>query len=136
MNYDPRLSHFDIDMPRGRQGELFVSDIQAAFSEGRARIEVKTDYKYFDYNRLYVEQECRGRDGIWRPSGINITKSGLWAFVLGGFPGMFIFETAWVRRALDDALSLSPKNAVSCDYGENPTRGVVITLNHFARTRK
>ncbi len=133
MSYDPRLSHFDIDMKRGAQGELLVHDICDMLAEGKGSIEVKTDYKFLSSQRFYVERECRGRDGKWRPSGLSVTKAQFWAFVTGERAGLFIFDTDWLRRATDLAAQ-NERNRASCDYGKNPTRGVLVYLNHLLRT--
>jgi hypothetical protein len=48
-------------------------------------------------------------------------------------PMMFIFDTHWVARAT--ALAAKNKlNIQSCDYGKNPTRGVLVYINHFVLT--
>jgi hypothetical protein len=133
MGYDPTLSHFDIDMKRGAQGELMVLDICDMLRAGSGSIEVKTDFKFAETKRFYVERECRGRDGKWRPSGINVTKAKLWAFVLGDLNGCFVVNTDWVLRATERAAA-DPRNLKSCDYGENPTRGVLVYFNHFILT--
>lgn len=134
-DYDKSLSHFDLDMKRGKQGELFVSDIRDAFASGTSRIEVKTDFRFFESMRFYIETECRGRDGVWRPSGLNVTRAQLWAIVLGNLPGMMIFDTDWLRRAVAVSAGMSGSNILSCDYGENPTKGVVVTLHHLRMAR-
>lgn len=133
--YDPRLSHFDIDFERGAQGELLVTDIRRMLADGSGTIEVKTDFRFVEFQRFYIERECRGRDGTWRPSGIAVTKATFWAFVLGKHPGIFIFDTDWVKRATEFAAQ-DERNHASCDYGENPTRGVLVYLNHLMKTRE
>lgn len=134
MTYDPRLSHFDLDFRRGAQGELIVMDICRMLAEGSGSIEVKRDSWYVHSRRLYVEHECRGRDGIWRPSGIETTKATFWAFVAGDHPFVQILPTDWLKRARDLAAA-DNRNHRSCDYGENPTRGVFVYLNHILSTR-
>lgn len=132
--YDARLSHFDIDLDRGAQGELLVLDIRRMMADGSGSIEVKTDARFVEKQRLFVERECRGRDGIWRPSGIAVTKARLWAFVLGEHPGILLFETEWLKRAVDLAAQ-NTLNLTGCDYGRNPTRGVLVYMNHLVQTR-
>jgi hypothetical protein len=55
MTYNPALSHFDLDMKRGAAGELFVLDICKMLAEGSGTIEVKTDYRFFEKQRFYIE---------------------------------------------------------------------------------
>lgn len=134
--YDPALSHFDLDQKRGAQGELFIADICTALADGSLRIEVKTDFKFLETMRFYIEMECRGRDGVWRPSGIAVTRAEAWALKFGNNSAALIIETEWLRRAVADSLALSSgKNRKECACGENPTRGVVITMHHIQRTR-
>lgn len=134
MIYDPSLSHFDIDMRRGSQAELFVSDICQMLAGGNGSIEVKRDAWYPVSGRFYIECECMGRDGIWRPSGIAVTKATFWGLVWGGHPSMTILATDWLKRALDEARK-NKRNLASCDYGENPTRGVFVYETHLRKTR-
>lgn len=133
--YDPKLSHFDLDFKRGAQGEIFVDDVRKMLADGSGTIEVKTDDKFIESKRLYVEEECRGRDGIWRPSGLAVTKAHLWAFVFGEQPGMMVVETEWLRRAVVEAKQ-HPSNRVECKYGENPTKGTCVSINHFIKTAR
>lgn len=135
MKYDPSLSHFDLDLARGRTGELFVDDICQMLGNRSIEIEVKNDDKFEEYRRLYVEHECRGRDGVWRSSGLNVTKAKVWAFVVNNRSGVLIFETDWLRRAVALARK-DPRNIKECKYGENPTRGVVVYLAHLASSMR
>jgi hypothetical protein len=139
MTYTPALSRFDIDIERGKTGELFVDDICRMLADKTGQIEVKTDHLYLKTKRFYVEVECRGRDGVWRPSGLRVTTAKLWAFVYGRktpteamLPAVFIIETDWLKRATDLADSL--KNNFEHPYGENPTRGIGVTMHHIAKT--
>lgn len=132
--YDPSLSRFDVDLPRGQQAELWVVDVCDMMGRRSGEIEVKCDYRFVDTGRLYIELECCGRDGRWRPSGLATTAARLWAFKLGNYPGAFVFSTEWLRRAVEHAKS-HPLNHSECTYGENPTRGVLVYINHFRATR-
>jgi hypothetical protein len=137
MTYDPRLSHFDLDYKRGAQGELLMLNVAEMLAEGKGTIEVKTDYRFLEpkKQRFYVERECRGRDGRWRPSGLAVSRATFWAFVLGEYPAIFFVATDWLRRATDLAAA-DERNHKECDYGENPTRGVLVFINHFVLTKK
>jgi hypothetical protein len=133
--YDSSLSHFDLDRERGEQGELFVRNVRKAFAEN-GRVETKTDAWAIKTGRIYVELECRGRNGTWYPSGLATTRAELWAFVLGKHPGMYVVETAWLKRAVPAAIARDKRNAeAKCKYGENPTRGVYVYPIDFLNTR-
>lgn len=136
MTYDPKLSHFDIDMARGAQGELLVLDICKMLAAGNGNIEVKRDAWFVHSQRFYVERECQGRDGVWRKSGIDVTKAKLWAFVMGAHPGIAIFETAWLRRAMELAAKDERNRKAECAYGKNPTRGIYVYISHLIKTRE
>lgn len=130
------LSDFDIDLKYGRGGEAYVGDICRLLTEGGAdgTIEVKRDAVFVWTQRFYVEQECRSRGGLWKPSGIATTNAAYWAFVMGSHPGFLVIETSWLKRAVDMAAQDS-RNKISCDHGENPTRGTGVYLNHLLKTR-
>jgi hypothetical protein len=132
--YDPRLSHFDLDMARGRQAELWIDDIRKSLAESSAEIEVKRDAWFPKTARFYVERECCGRDGRWRPSGIATTKAKLWAFVFGAHPGALILEVRWLQRAVVEAQK-RPGNTASMDYGQNPTRGIFVYQGDILKAR-
>ena len=51
--------HWDRDLARGKQGEMFVDDVLKAIQEQRA--EIKRDAWWPITNRLYVETHCRKR---------------------------------------------------------------------------
>jgi hypothetical protein len=139
MMYDLSLSHFDHDVERGAPGELFVLDICRMLAERSGSIEVKLDHRFTEESRFYIERECRGRDGTWRPSGIAVTKATLWALVVGVqkpdrmLPMVVIVATDWLRRAVALA-EKHPRNLRECKYGENPTRGVLVYIPHFSKT--
>ena len=134
MIYDPSLSHFDIDMARGAQGELLVRNICEALGNNRGSIEVKCDSWFVHSGRYYVECHCRHKDGVWRPSGILTTRATFWAFVMGRHPGIVIFDTRWLRQAVALA-EQDARNRAACDYGENPTRGVYVYEKHLRDSR-
>lgn len=132
-------SDFDIDMARGMQGQLFVDNVQRMLKEKTGQIEVKTDYWFATTGRWYIERECLSRGGNWKPSGIQTTKSKLWMLVAGRKPNLMlpfacVIGVLWLRRAVAVAVR-SPANHKSCDYGENPTRGVLVYVNnHIVQT--
>ena len=117
--------NFDIDLRRGRQGEETVAAFIEGFTSGT--IEVKRDDRWAETNRVYIEYECRRRDG-WQPSGIASTTADYWALVLGeivivGIP-TWALRWCW-RRGLDPSLRLLREET----DGSHPTRGVAIPTN-------
>lgn len=136
--YDPALSHFDLDLARGQQGEMFVQDVAKMLADGSGRIEVKRDSWYPLRDRFYVEKECLHADGVWHASGIMVTRAILWAFVWGAHGAMTVIPTDWLRRA--EALArLNPRNItpVMANYGKTPkpTRGTYVYERHLLGTR-
>ena len=121
-----RQPDFDIDLAKGAQAELWVLDLRKAFS-GSAKIEVKAPEPFLREQTFYVEYKCRGRDGIWRPSGISTTKADLQFFKFGSLPGGLVVATEWLRRACKIA-HRKPAARKQCLRGSNPTLAVVVGL--------
>lgn len=114
---------FDIDLRLGQQAELFVKDITDSFANGQ--VEVKRDAKAATTGNIYIETQCRGRDGVWRPSGLSTTKAGMLAYVLEN-EVMVVAPTANFREVVEWAQA--HKLAAECTRGSNPTKGVRIPL--------
>lgn len=119
--YEPR---FDLDYEFGRQGELWVDSVVQALRTERA--EVKTDGRVSRTGNLYVEFECRRRDG-WQRSGLATTQSDVWVFVLGS-SGMALVVKTDVLKELCRPLWKAGKVAAETD-GSHPTKGVLLPLN-------
>lgn len=127
---------FDIDYRYGREGEQFVLDFLDGFVQavGRLTVEVKRDGRYMDTGNLYLEVECKRRDG-WQDSGIRTSTADMWSFVLGDLVVIAvptrvlrqIVEYAWQSA---DRLGKPMFRAEEKD-GKNPTRGVRLQLNWF-----
>lgn len=143
-HYDPALSHFDLDRKRGAQAELWVSDVRDALAEKTERVEVKADSYYLSKHsenlakqgrppRFFVELECLRR-GEWMPSGLNVTKAGLWVIKFGNHPAAVIVETAWLRR-IYELVKDKPGRTGQCRYGRNPTRGFFVYMSDLLLTR-
>lgn len=120
---------FDIDLRRGKAGEQLVANFVKGFLDGT--IEVKADAKYLDTQRIYIEYECRRRDG-WQPSGIATTKADYWALVLGEAVVIGI-PTPIVVRCYEKALAADARygHRVEEKDGSHPTRCVAIPLDLF-----
>lgn len=135
MTIDRKKSDFDLDMARGVTGELFADDIRRMLGDKSATVEVKTDSWFVHTQRFYVERECQGRDGVWRRSGIDVTKARLWTIVWGRHPALLTIETAWLQRAMELAAKDERNRHAKCDKAGNPTRGVYVYLGHLLKTR-
>jgi hypothetical protein len=128
-----RKPDFDIDLKIGAQSELWVEDICEMLAERNGTVEVKAPKPFLREQSFYVEYECRGRDGKWRPSGISTTKAKAFAFTFGCLPGAVIIETEWLTRAARLAFKKGFKR--ECSRGSNPTRAVVVSLHELWETR-
>lgn len=121
--YEPR---FDIDYEYGRQGELWIDSVADALKTERA--EVKTDGRCQQTGNLYVEFECRRRDG-WHRSGLATTEADVWVFVIGD-TGIAIVIKTEVLKAICRPLLKQGKVAEERD-GSHPTKGVLLPLSHL-----
>jgi hypothetical protein len=129
-----REPRWDIDRELGAQSELWVSDLRRALAE-KGTIEVKHDKPFLKNQHAYVEYQCRGRDGKWRPSGIATTKSALCIFTFGSLPGGLVVATEWLKRAARLAFK-RPSTKAECVRGSNPTRAVLVSLADLWATRE
>lgn len=119
---------FDIDMKVGAQGELFVANIIDSLGQ-RGMVEVKYDARYLDTGNVYVEYECRRRDG-WQKSGISTTKAAFWAFVLGMDTFCFIISTDTLKSAVRDRWDTNRRELTR---GSHPTKGVILPVDWLAK---
>lgn len=116
---------FDLDLRYGRDGERLVKAFLSGFLDGT--VEVKRDGRAAETGNVYIEAECRRRDG-WHDSGILATKATYWALVIGdavvlGIPTDVL--RACYAKALDPKLRLRREET----NGSHPTRGVALPLN-------
>ena len=118
-DYEPR---FDIDLARGRRGEKLID----TFLEwvGLRKVEVKTQFYYNQY--LYVETEHDpGKTGTFVPSGLSVSTSKMWAFVVGETRMHFALPADVLRVAIADRRVSRP---TTCPRGSCPTRGFLVDL--------
>src|SRR5687767_13828276 len=101
--YDPSMSEFDVDYERGAQGELFIKSLLRTLREGSAKIEVKTDFLFVETSNFFIEYKQEVRPGVWKNSGIFISKSQVWALVWGKYPAVTFIEDTWLKRAFKRA---------------------------------
>jgi hypothetical protein len=118
---------FDIDLRYGADGERLV----AAFLQGLldGTVEVKNDGKAVDTARVYIEGECRRRDG-WQPSGIMASKASYYALVIGEAVVIGI-PTAMLQACYHKALAPALHMAREEKDGSHPTRGVAIPVGYL-----
>lgn len=129
-----RQPDFDIDVQIGAQSELWVSNICDMLARRSGWIEVKAPKPFLEFGSFFLEYECCGRDGIWRPSGIATTKARIFVFTFGTLPGGLMIETEWLRRAGRRAFEQGRRK--ECLRGSNPTRGVLVCLADINATKE
>lgn len=122
MTYEPR---FDIDMARGFKAEAWTGEVVEGLRNGR--VEVKADERFADTGNLYVEYACRGRDGVWRDSGIaRRDGSHVWVFRIHERVAVVVsaelLRTIVLRQIKRGRIAEHP-------YGENPTKGALVPLS-------
>lgn len=116
---------FDLDLRHGKAIERTVAAFIDGFTNGT--VEVKSDRLAVETGNVYIEDECKRRDG-WQSSGIVTTKADYWALVIGecvvlGIPTVVLRHC--YEKALDPHLRMRRKET----DGTHPTRGVAIPLN-------
>lgn len=114
---------FDLDNRRGAVGEQLVGTFLEALAHGT--IEVKVDYGTWRTGNHYVETHQLGRDGVWRPSGLNVTKAEWWCVVGPPACGFVAIRV--------DALKVLAQVAPRADQplrgsGTNATRGRLVRM--------
>lgn len=123
---------FDIDRKLGAQAELWVDDLIESLST-KGRTEVKAPKPFLQKGSPYIEMDCRGRDGKWRPSGIKNSTAEQWVLKCGALPFAWVIETEWLRRAAWRASE--NRQWLSEHDGSNPTQGVFVTMRDIWETR-
>lgn len=122
---------FDIDLPYGKQGELQLETYLEWVAARNGRAEVKRK-RIIDLE-FYIEQFCdKGRRGQYEPSGINVTETELFAFVIADTGIAVCFPSALVRAAVDHPSARDKE----CVDGDCPTRGKLIHFAAFLSTAK
>ncbi len=117
---------FDVDLMHGEAAESWVHDLVV---DGAKRGEVKSDRMFSRTGNMYVEYECRGRDGIWRPSGLATTKSELWFHILGDSGVALVISSQRLKDACRQMFRQG-RTAEEKD-GSNPTKGVLVNAVDF-----
>ncbi len=127
MAAEPR---WDITLPYGIRGEEIASGTIRALRDGGVRIEVKR--KRRPDNRFYVELEHDpGRTGRYRPSGLSVSESELWAFVIADTDVVVFVPAVRLRAAI---FELGWGSAVEETDGDCPTRGRLLSFGQLIAT--
>lgn len=117
--------NFDLDLRHGQAGEQTVAAFIEGFTNGT--IEVKSDRLAANTGNVYIEGECKRRDG-WQPSGIAATTATYWALVIGETVILGV-PTEVLRNCYAKASDPKLRMAREEKDGSHPTRGVAIPLN-------
>ena len=126
--YEPAYD-FTIDLENGELGEHSVAKLLTIES-----VEVKT--KSRDDNTFYIEYQQNARNrGVWTLSGISTTTATHWAFTYCDRRVLAIFETRLLYEAAKRAYHNDKWNCTEIG-GDNPTRGVLITMDEIVETSK
>jgi hypothetical protein len=112
--------NWDIDTPWGEAGQRYVQDVLSW--PGVAKIEVKRKRR-FDA-KIYVELEQNPFGKGWRPSGLAVTESELWAWVVEDTGAFMLFRAEHLRAALTQSHRWI--RAANEEDGDCPTRGALI----------
>src|SRR5262249_22689103 len=115
-----RKPDWDIDKARGDEAEELFRRLRSDILSGT--VEVKRDDKAHETGNLFVETECLGSDGRWRPSGLATTKASTYVFV--AWPLLLALPTLVLMGMVGPDL-----RRASCTTGSNPTRGVLLPLS-------
>jgi hypothetical protein len=115
---------YDINVGEGQWGEnLLVKILQ----DNGDKIEVKTDYVWQHTGNIYVEYECFYiRAGQDKPSGLSVSKSDYYAFVLpwsNREPIIKIIPTELLKKVVKEK-----GKERECLNTKNPSKGYIIKL--------
>lgn len=122
-------SNWDLDLRAGELGESRVADLLSLDT-----VEVKTDRRWIETGNVYIETECYYvTEGIWKPSGIRVSKATHWAFMLEDSTVIIP-----LHRLMDAVYDVGRQ--IACNIPPNPSRGYLITigqiLEHLRQARQ
>lgn len=122
---DGNEPRFDIDIERGKQGEMFVHGIIEALKGGGHRVEIKRDDRSQETGNIYVEYMCRKR-GRFEWSGIATTEAQIWVYVLEQGHLAVAIST---ERLKDLARTAIQRGRVAEERdGSHPTKGAIVPI--------
>jgi hypothetical protein len=114
-------SDFDIDFANGYAGEKLVTELLTC----GYTVEVKRDMKWAKTGNLYIETLCWNQtEQAWLPSGISVSKSEYWAFVLDETVIMIPLSK------LQD-LVIAYGRYTECKMLPNPSKGFLISAREL-----
>jgi len=124
-DFDLPARKFDFrkDLEYGHKGEKLVTKFLDAMEAGS--FEVKTDR--YRNGRMVIEMEQNPRrSGIWKPSGLQVTKAKWWAYVFT-LDGAFIMVATDRMRRYIEQRQLSPQDYKTfARNSQNPSRGFLL----------
>ena len=116
-------SDWDLDYSAGKAGENIVDGVVKEFVSGT--IEVKTDRRWNATGNLYIETECFYQTSQqWEPSGLSVSKSTHYAFVLEGL--VMVVPTEVLKHIVK--VEGTP---ISTNIEPNPSKGFLIKPEHI-----
>ena len=118
-------SDFDLDLKFGVEGENTVANLLSIET-----VEVKRDARWKETGNLYIETECwYNSSQSWEPSGLSVSKSTHYAFVLEGM--VVIIPTS----DLVEIVNLNGR-PIECKIEPNPSKGYLIKLSHIVEYQR
>lgn len=118
-------SDFDLDLKFGVEGENTVANLLSIET-----VEVKRDARWKETGNLYIETECwYNSSQSWEPSGLSVSKSTHYAFVLEGM--VVIVPTS----DLVEIVNLNGR-PIECKIEPNPSKGYLIKLSHIVEYQR
>ncbi len=120
MSYQPE---WDIDLSYGAEGEKTVAGLLGL---GGQCVEVKHKRR-LDMG-FYVETwQSPGASGDYKPSGINVTRADVWAYVIGDTGVVVLVPTVVLRAAARGCREVEETD------GDNPTKGRLVSFMEILR---
>ena len=111
-------SDFDLDLKFGKEGENTVANLLSIET-----VEVKRDARWKETGNLYIETECwYNASQSWEPSGLSVSKSTHYAFVL---EGMVVITTTEDLKVI----TANKGRTIECKIEPNPSKGFLIKLS-------
>lgn len=113
-----------------------AKDLTVTFQDySYSLVEVKTDLKSLQTPNFYLEYSGRGRDGVWRNSGVYSSKSSRYFIIC--FPDkikknlhLYVEKTEKLRGLIDHAIKTKSKNLVGGGDNSN-TKGLKLDMKVF-----
>lgn len=120
-----RFSDFDEDLRIGEAAQDSVKELLRM-----STVEIKADRRWVETGNLFIETQCRSREGNWYPSNLAETKAPHYSFHLSDMVALTIRTD--ILRAL-----VAQEREVANDMEPNPTKGVLVDfkrISDFTRT--